>query len=98
MQDYYQFIVKNRSFLPLLEALFVVMIFLVIVFQVAWFASLPPFNIQSLASVSFVDWSNYGQFAISFMCTIVAFYLYATQVPPQLIPAGRLFLGPVVPE
>ncbi len=81
MQDHYQFIAKNRSFLPLLKSLFVVLIFLVIVFQVAWFASLPPFNVKSLASVSFIDWSNYGQLAISFLCTLIAFYLYAA--PPR---------------
>ena len=77
MQDYYQLIVNNKSFLPLLETLFLALIFLVIVFQVAWFASLPVFHLQSLASVDFVDWSNYGQFAISFLCTAIAFFLYA---------------------
>lgn len=31
---------------------------------------------HSLASSSFTDWSNYGQFAASFLCTVVAIYLY----------------------
>ncbi len=79
MQDYSQFLVKKKSFLPLLEALFVMLIFLVIVFQAAWFASLPPFSLYTIASASFVDWSNYGQLAISLMCTIVAFYLYVSR-------------------
>ncbi len=77
MQEYSHFFEKTRSFLPLLEALFILLIFLVIVFQIAWFASLPPFSMKSLSSVSFVDWSNYGQLAISFLCTAIAFYLYA---------------------
>lgn len=77
MPDHYQFKVRDLSFLPLLEALFVLLIFLVIAFQVAWSASLPPFSVRSLAPASFMDWSNYGQLAISFLCTALAFYIYA---------------------
>jgi hypothetical protein len=56
--------------------LFVALIILVTAFQVLWFASLPPVNVQSLGAASFTDWSNYGQFAASFLCTALALYLY----------------------
>lgn len=78
MPQHYQFNIRKLAFLPLLRALLIIFIFLVIAFQVAWFASLPPFNLSGLASVDFIDLSNYGQFAISFLCTAIAFYLYAT--------------------
>ena len=77
MPQHYQFNVKNLAFLPLLKALLVILLFLILAFQVAWFASLPPFNVQSFGSVNFIDLSNYGQFATSFLCTAIAFYLYA---------------------
>ena len=72
----YRLVIENFPILSLLESLFVALIILVTAFQVLWFASLPSVNVQSLASASFTDWSNYGQFAVSFLCTATALYLY----------------------
>lgn len=72
----YRLVIKNIPIISLAESLFVALIILVTAFQFLWFASLPPVNVQSLSSTSFTDWSNYGQFAVSFLCTAIAIYLY----------------------
>jgi hypothetical protein len=76
MPENYQSILRKIPFRSLFESLFVILIFLIIAFQIVFFASLPPVSLQILASVNFIDWSNYGQFAVSFLCTAVALYLY----------------------
>jgi hypothetical protein len=76
MPENSQLIFRKIPFRSLIESLFVAIIFVIIAFQIILFASLPPISLQSLESVNFMDWSNYGQFAVSFLCTVVAIYLY----------------------
>lgn len=76
-----KFLESKVTFLPLLETLFGLSLCLIVAFQVAWFASLPPLALPGLSGVSFVDLSNYGQLALSFLGAATAFYLYLS--PPR---------------